>query len=312
MTTQPGHPNGTNSRTDTDFSGLWIPLITPFHKGDVDLQAIASLVKRLRADGARGVVLCGSTGEAAALDRAEQLAILCATRAAVPGLPVVMGLSGYHLPETVAWVRELAATPIAGLLVPAPHYIRPSQAGLLHWFRALADASSVPLIVYDIPYRTGVTLERRTLLELAEHPQIQAIKDCGGDGAKTLALIAQGKLQVLAGEDLQMFATIAQGGVGAIAASAHLHTALFVQLIDRLRTGQLSQAREIWATLVPWIEGAFAEPNPAPVKALLAHQGIIHNELRAPMMACSAELAAKLVQWLQARFPDQRVTGSPT
>ncbi len=282
--------------TDTDFSGLWIPLVTPFRAGAVDHAALDQLVRRLRADGVSGFVACGSTGEAAALDTAEQLAVLDTTLQAADGCPVVMGMSDYHLAQALDRVRELACRPIAGLLVPAPHYIRPSQAGLLHWFHCLADASRVPLIVYDIPARTGVSLDRETLLELACHPGIRAIKDCGADTAKTLALIAQGKLQVLAGDDLQMFATVAQGGAGAIAASAHLLTPAFVQLIRRLRTGDCGDVRDLWLTLVPWIEAVFAEPNPAPVKAMLASLGVIDGALRAPMTVCSARHLASMRQ----------------
>lgn len=284
----------------TDFSGLWIPLITPFRDGNIDHAALAQLARRLRKDGVKGLVVCGSTGEAAALDTQEQRDALATVLQAVPGMPVVMGLSGYHLAQTQAWVRELGALPLAGLLVPAPHYIRPSQAGLLQWFHALADASAVPLIVYDIPYRTGVAIERSTLLELALHPRIQAIKDCGGDMGKTLALIAQARLQVLAGEDLQMFAILAQGGVGAIAASAHLATNAFVQLVALLRAGQLAQARALWHALLPLVEGSFAEPNPGPVKCMLTLTGAIDGGLRAPMAPCSPALAAQLRRVLGA------------
>jgi 4-hydroxy-tetrahydrodipicolinate synthase len=280
----------------TDFSGLWVPLITPFRDDRIDHAALAQLARRLRKDGVKGLVVCGSTGEAAALDEQEQRDALATVLQAVPGMPIVMGLSGYHLVQTQAWVRELSALPLAGLLVPAPHYIRPSQAGLLHWFHALADASALPLIVYDIPYRTGVAIEQDTLLELASHPQIQAIKDCGGDAGKTLALIAQGRLQVLAGEDLQMFACIAQGGVGAIAASAHLSTGRFVHLIDLLRRGDQARARTVWCTLLPLIEAAFAEPNPAPIKAMLEFAGAIDGGLRAPMTPCTPGHAAHLRQ----------------
>jgi 4-hydroxy-tetrahydrodipicolinate synthase len=287
----------------TDFSGLWIPLITPFRDDRVDHFALAQLARRLRKDGVNGLVVCGSTGEAAALDTQEQLDVLATVMQAVPGMPLVMGLSGYHLAQAQAWVRELSALPLAGLLVPAPHYIRPSQAGLLHWFHALADASTVPLIIYDIPYRTGVTMERNTLLELACHPRIQAIKDCGSDMGKTLALIAHGRLQVLAGEDLQLFATLAQGGVGAIAASAHLATAAFVQLVALLRAGQLAPAQALWPTLVPLVEASFAEPNPGPVKCMLALTGAIDDGLRAPMAPCSPALATQLRMVLGALQP---------
>ncbi len=234
------------------------------------------------------MVVCGSTGEAAALDEAEQLAVLETVLDAVqktkPILPVVMGLSGYNLAQTLAWVKVLASYPITGLLVPAPHYIRPSQAGLLHWFEAIADASAFPLIVYDIPQRTGAELTLATLLQLANHPNIRAVKDCGQNAAKTHALIADGRLAVLAGEDLQLFGTVALAGAGAIAASAHVQTQRFAQVIDQLQRGALQEARAAWMPLVSVIEAMFAEPNPASIKAALARDGWIANELRAPMM----------------------------
>ncbi len=280
-------------QTYTDFSGLWIPLITPFHDGAVDHPALARLVQHYGKAGGAGFVACGSTGEAAALDDAEQQAVLDTVLKAGEGLPVVMGLSGYNLAQTLAWAATLSSNPIAGLLVPAPHYIRPSQGGLLRWFSAIADASAVPLILYDVPYRTGVTIERDTLLKLATHPNIRAIKDCGGDAAKTHALIADGRLQVLAGEDLQIFGTVALGGAGAIAASAHVQTERFVEVIRLLKAGALAPARTAWMPLVPAIEAMFAEPNPASIKAALAQQGWIENELREPMTKASFPLSPR-------------------
>lgn len=281
-----------------DFTGLWIPLVTPFHHGAVDQPALTRLVKYLASQGVRGFVACGSTGEAAALDKSEQLAVLETVLQASAGLPVVMGLSGYHLGQTLDWVKLLSQQPIAGLLVPAPHYIRPAQAGLQHWFTALADAATQPLIVYDIPYRTGSQLTLETLLALAAHPNIRAIKDCGGDVTKTQALIKDGRLQVLAGEDAQILATLAQGGAGAIAASAHLCTAQFVQVLALMRQGELGQAQQLWEPLSALVQAVFAEPNPAVIKAALAHQGLIHNELRLPMMAASAAAEQRVLALL--------------
>ncbi len=278
-----------------DFSGLWIPLVTPFNDGAVDHPALTRLVQQLRGSGIAGFVVCGSTGEAAALDEAEQQAVLATVLQAAQGLPVVLSLSGYHLPKMLAAVQAASAQTIAGLLVAAPCYIRPSQAGLLRWFSDIADASSVPLIVYDIPYRTGATLKLATLLRLAEHPRIRAIKDCGGDAGKTAALIASGALQVLAGEDAQIFSTLAQGGAGAIAASAHGHTQRFVQLMHLIAAGELAQARALWQPLLPWIAGQFAEPNPGPIKGWLAHYGLMQAELRAPMTVASTALVDRLV-----------------
>lgn len=279
-----------------EFSGLWIPLVTPFDdSGAIDHAALRALVLRLEGSGVAGLVVCGSTGEAAALDVAEQDAVLDAVLATAPGLPVVMGLSGYHLGHALERVRDWNARPLAGLLVPAPHYIRPAQAGLLHWFGAIADESKHPLIVYDIPYRTGATLELATLRALAQHPRIRAIKDCGGDAAKTQALIADRGLAVLAGEDAQILATLALGGSGAIAASAHWQPARFVELLRYVAAGDLPRARALWQALLPVVQACFAEPNPAPIKALLARQGEMGAGLRAPMERASAGLAQRIV-----------------
>lgn len=280
-----------------DFSGLWIPLVTPFRGGAIDHAALGRLTARLAAHGIRGFVVCGSTGEASALSKDEQLACLRTVAAHAGGLPLVMGVSGCHLPDTRHWLQRLAAAdmpPLAGLLVPAPHYVRPGQDGIRAWFTELADASAVPLIVYDIPYRTGAVIARDTLLALAAHPNIRAVKDCGGDAGKTLALIRDGRLRVLAGEDAQIFSTVAQGGAGAIAASAHLHTQRFVEVLEALAASDLPRARRAWQPLLPLIEALFAEANPGPLKAALAADGWCADELRAPMGRASDAAAQRL------------------
>ncbi len=281
------------------FSGLWVALVTPFRGGKIDHRALHRLVKKLGRDGVVGFVPCGSTGEAAALDEAEQLAVLDTVLDASGDLPVVMGVSGYHLPQMLDWVHLLGQKPVAGLLVPAPLYIRPSQAGLRHWFEAIATVSPVPLMVYDIPYRTGSRIEVDTLLALADHPNIHAVKDCGGDAHKTRTLIADGRLQMLAGEDAQMFSTVAMGGAGAISAAAHVNTAALVQVLQRLKAGDLPTAQRMWHALVPVIEALFKEPNPALIKAMLAHQGRMTPELRPPMMAATPEGTAAMLRLLE-------------
>jgi 4-hydroxy-tetrahydrodipicolinate synthase len=284
------------NQAGTDFSGLWIPLVTPFEQGKVDYAALKRLVAHYRASGIAGLVVCGSTGEAAALSDEEQLEVLQTVMAEAPGLPVIMGVSGYHLGKTVARVRALSQLNIAGILLPAPSYIRPSQAGLIEWFTALADASAVPVVLYDIPYRTGSQIALETLRALAAHPRIQALKDCGGDPAKTRALIADGQLQVLAGEDANIFSTVAAGGRGAIAAAARVHTARFAEIVRRIQAGDVAGAEALWAPLPPLIEALFAEPNPGPLKALLARQGLLRDELRSPMTRASAALVERLAR----------------
>lgn len=281
------------------FSGLWIPLITPFcptPERPVDHPALAKLASHYASQGASGLVVCGTTGEAAALDKPEQWAVLETVLAHCAGLPVVMGLSSYHLGDALAFVRQAAGYPLAGLLVSAPHYIRPSQAGVQQWFEAIADAAAQPLIVYDVPYRSGVEITLPTLQNLSRHANIQAVKDCGGNAAKTQTLIADGQLAVLAGEDHQIFGTLASGGAGAIAASAHLRTADFAQVIRLIQAQKLDEARSAWRPLVPLITALFSEPNPGVIKAALAHTGQIANVLRAPLQAASQPFKQALLE----------------
>jgi len=291
------------AKTKTDpspFQGLWVPIVTPFRDGLVDHDALATLTRQLAPTGIAGFVVCGTTGEAPALDHGEQLACLRTVARHARALPLVMGLGGYHLEEARAGARALSGLArtelpaLRGLLVPAPHYVRPSQAGLRGWFETLADESALPIVLYDIPYRTGAVMSRDTMLALAAHPNIQAVKDCGGDPAKTQALIADGRLDVLAGEDLNIFATAALGGAGAIAASVHVHTRRFVAVLEAIARGDLAAARSQWQPLVPLIEALYAEPNPAGVKFLLARQGWMTAALRAPMAEASAELGERL------------------
>ena len=286
-----------------DFSGLWIPLVTPFHDGAVDHNALHTLTARMKLAGVTGFCACGSTGEAAALSHEEEDAVLATILNAAGGLPVIMGASDCHMGRILERVEQLNAQPINALLVPPPSYIRPSQAGLLQWFTRIADASRHPIVIYDIPYRTGATLELQTLLTLAAHPNIVAIKDCGGDAAKTQALINDGQLQVLAGEDVQIFSSMSLGGSGAIAASAHGHTEQFVALIKLLAAARVNEARALWYPLLPHIHASFEEPNPAPIKAYLARQGWMRAEMRAPMIEASDTLVARM---LQIQMPELR------
>ncbi len=282
----------------SSFQGIWVPVVTPFHDGAIDFIGLRRLVSHLLEKHVAGIMVCTTTGEAASLSRQEQLAVLDAVLQLVPAHRVVMGLAGYNQIELLQFQRDILKRPLAGLLVPAPSYIRPSQAGLEAFFRTVADASSMPIILYDIPYRTGVTFEQATLLNIVKHPRIVAIKDCGGNLATTLALLASGDVDVLCGEDLQMFNALCLGASGAIAASAHVRTEDFVALCQLVRDNQLTEARSIFFKLIPLINTMFMEPNPAPVKAALALEGLIGSELRAPMQVASTAVVERLQQVL--------------
>ena len=278
------------------FQGIWVPVVTPFQDGAIDFIGLRRLVSHLLEKHVAGIMVCTTTGEAAALSRQEQLAVLDAVLQLVPAQRVVMGLSGNNQMELLQFQKDILQRPLAGLLVPAPSYIRPSQAGLEAFFRAVADASSVPIILYDIPYRTGATFEQATLLNIVAHERIVAIKDCGGNLANTLAVLASGEVDVLCGEDLQIFNALCLGASGAIAASAHVHTEQFVALWQQVRDNQLAEARGTFFKLLPLINTMFIEPNPAPVKAALALEGLINGELRAPMQAASEVVVRRLQQ----------------
>ncbi|WP_233584621.1 4-hydroxy-tetrahydrodipicolinate synthase [Aquabacterium soli] len=258
------------------FSGLWAPLITPFGAdGALDLASLDRLTRHLVQAGLDGLVVCGTTGEPATLSTDEKALVLGTVQTAAPQLPLVMGVTGVAPAAVASECRQWARQGVAGFLVPPPAYVRPSQQGIVHFYEHVAAEAGRPLIVYDIPYRTGVTLELDTLRALADLRGVQAVKDCGGDAHKTQALIADGRLQILAGEDHQIFGTLCQGGAGAIAASAHLHTDLFVALHTALREGHLPQARALHHALAPLVRTLFSEPNPGPLKAALAMQGLI-------------------------------------
>ncbi|WP_157039784.1 4-hydroxy-tetrahydrodipicolinate synthase [Aquincola tertiaricarbonis] len=277
-----------------DLSGVWIPLVTPFDGGRVDLPALRRLVATLATGGIAGYVVCGSTGEAALLSEAEQRQVLQAVMAERAGLPVLMGVAGSAPAAVRDELLQWAECGVQGFLVPPPLYVKPPQAGVIDFFSMLADASPLPVVLYDIPSRTGTRIQRETALALAAHERITGLKDCGGCAADTQALIDDGRLQVLAGDDVNIFATLCAGGAGSISASAHLHPRLFVRLREQLLAGDLPAARRLWQALLPWIDAAFAEPNPAPAKAALAAQGLLKNELRAPMRPVSAALQQRI------------------
>ena len=277
-----------------DFSGVWIPIVTPLREGRVDHGALAALVKRLAAAGVAGFVVCATTGEAPLLSDDERVAVLGTVRANTP-LPLVMGASATTADDVLRRIDAAMRHAPDAFLVTPPPYLRPSQAALTAFFTKIADASPAPLVVYDIPARTGVRIELATLLALAAHPRVVALKDCGGRVDQTEALIADGRLQVLCGNDHEWFSTRCLGGVGAIAASAHLCTELFVAFDRALARGDLVEGRRLWRLLKPVTEGVFEEPSPGPVKAVLAALGECANELRAPLTTASPGLQARLL-----------------
>ncbi|MBI5925969.1 MAG: 4-hydroxy-tetrahydrodipicolinate synthase [Aquabacterium sp.] len=274
----------------SDLSGIWVAIVTPFHNDaahSVDHAALRRLVQHLRQAEVTGLVALGSTGEAAALDDAEQDAVLNTVLDAAQGLPVIAGLAGNHVGHLHARLTHLNTLPLHAVLSPAPYYVRPSQAALVQHFNDLADRSRAPLVLYDIPYRTGVAMDLRTILTLADHPHIIGIKDCGGSLDKTQQLIADGRLQVLAGEDAQIFHNLCLGGAGAITAAAQVCPQAFMAMFKALQSDQLVEGRQWHHRLSPVIRALFAEPNPALIKVALSAQGLGTPAVRSPLLSGS-------------------------
>ena len=285
------------------FQGIWIPLVTPFSGGAVDGGALRRLVRHYAAAGVDGLVVCGSTGEAAALDDAEQLAVLDAVLNVADGLPVMMGLAGNHQGHVLRRLSAFGTRPLAGILAPAPYYVRPDRPARPPISVAWPTPSRWRCTTFPTAPARRWTRPRCWSWRRTEHRRHQ---DCGGSLEKTVALIADGRLQVMAGEDLQTLSTLCLGGSGIIAAAAHIRPDLFVALYRAVREQRLDQARALFLALAPMIQLAFAEPNPGPVKAQLARQGLLTDELRAPMPAASAALADRLqaaVAELDRAFP---------
>lgn len=278
------------------FTGIWLPIITPFRDGAVDLAAARPLVDHYLAAGIHGLVVCGTTGEAATLSSEEKLQWLDAVLEAVEGrCPVVMGTGGNDTTASIKALAPLNARPLAGVLVAAPYYSRPSQEGIRAHITAIADATPHNVMLYNVPYRSGVNMDFETIRALSEHPNILAIKESSGGNINQLMDIIRGTaLQVLGGEDHLIFTTLSLGGHGAISAAAHLRPAWFVAMYDATQRGDWTRARELSYRLLPLVRVLFAEPNPAVIKAALAQEGRISNELRLPMLPASTQACAEV------------------
>lgn len=274
----------------TSIRGIWVPLATPLHHGEIDLIALQNLADGLITDGAHGLVVCGTTGEASQLDIDEQDAALAAVlEVAHKRCPVLMGIGGSDTFAAAGKALRFDDSSLAGYLVSTPAYVRPSQDGLVRHFETIADATAQPIVLYNVPARTGVNLELATARRLAVNPQFIGIKEAGGSLQQMTELVRRTPLSMLCGDDALLFAALCGGGHGAISAAAHIRVDLYVRLYDLVRAQRLVEARDLFDHLLPMIRLLFSEPNPAPLKTALSIQGRMGDELRLPMTPASTE-----------------------
>jgi 4-hydroxy-tetrahydrodipicolinate synthase len=285
------------SPQDASLAGVLLPLVTPFRDGALDERSLTRLVAHFAASPISGFVLAATTGEGATLDAPELERVVALAADAAAGRPLWLGLSGS---DTRRLRRRLAATadwPVTGYLVACPAYVRPSQEGLRLHFTELARHSAKPLLVYNIPYRTGVNLANDTLLRLAELPAIRGVKDCCMDAAQSFDLLRRRPpgFAVLTGEDTLFHTALTQGADGGILAAAQADPAGFLAVRAALLAGDVAGALERWRGLVDLTRLLFAEPNPAPIKHWLWRAGLIASpELRLPMTGVTPALAGRL------------------
>jgi 4-hydroxy-tetrahydrodipicolinate synthase len=281
--------------------GIWLPLVTPFKDGEFDETSARRLARHYVSQPVDGFIVAATTGEGLTLDRneIERYLAICRDEIDRAGRPVqlYLGVSGSDTRKVLEMLAQSASSPADGYLIVSPYYSRPSQLGLFRHFSALADNTTKPIMLYNIPYRTGVNLENDTLLKLAQHPRIAGLKDCATDAVQSFDLLRSrpAGFAVLTGEDALFYGALTHGADGGVLGSAHVATAAFAMVRDLLLAGDQRGALARWRTLVDLARLLFSEPSPAPIKHWLWRGGLIDSaEVRLPMTEVSERLAARI------------------
>ena len=270
------------------FGRVLTAMVTPFRDdGSLDLDAAAQLARWLANNGNEGLVVAGTTGEAPTLTHDEQIDLIGAVASAVD-IPVVAGTGSNDTVAAVELTERASEAGADGILLVAPYYNRPPQAGLARHFQTVASATSLPVVIYDIPIRTGRKVDTATLLELAHGvDNIVGLKDAAGDLAETAKLIAQAPdgFEVYSGDDSLNLALLAVGAVGFISVAAHWSGAEHAEMVSAFEGGDIAKARRINASLIPSYdyETGLAAPNPIPAKAMMRLIGLPVGRCRPPL-----------------------------
>jgi len=275
--------------------GLFTALVTPFKDGRVDEAAFQALVEWQVEQGVQGVVPCGTTGESPTLSHDEHRRVVELAVEAAAGRCVVMAGTGSNsTAEAIELTQHAKKAGADAVLVVSPYYNKPTQGGLYEHFKAIAQATDLPNIIYNIPGRSVVNITDETLAKLAKLPNIAGIKDATGDLARvsTLRQMVDRSFALLSGEDMTAVGFNAQGGCGCISVTSNIAPALCAQVQALCLEGDYQAALAVHDTLVPLHKAMFVETNPIPVKYALAKIGRGTEELRLPLVAASAETRA--------------------
>jgi len=279
----------------TPFGQLITAMVTPFDRDlKVDLDKAQSLARCLVAEGSQSVLVAGTTGESPTLLDEEKLELFRAVVDAVKSRALVIAGTGCNsTSKTIAFTKEAAATGIDGVLLVTPYYNRPSQQGLHEHFSAVAAATDLPVILYNVPGRTGRNIEAETTARLARVENIVAIKEASGDLAQIAAIrsMTPDDFLIYSGNDGDVIHVLLLGGEGIISVASHIAGPRIRQMIDAFRCGDLERARKLHFELLPLVDALFPpfSPNPVPVKMALAMRGIDVGGVRLPLVEIDDE-----------------------
>lgn len=284
--------------------GTGVAIITPFnHKHEVDFSALEKLIEYLIQGGVEYLVVLGTTGETPVLSKEEKKAILFFVYEKVNNrVPVVAGVGGNHTAEVLDDLKNLPLQYATAILSTAPYYNKPSQEGLFQHYKAIAENSLKPILLYNVPGRTGRNMEASTTIRLAnEVPNIAGIKEASGDMAQCMELLrlCPSDFMIVSGDDNLALPQIACGMTGVISVAANAFPASFSNMIRLCLMGDFSAAKQINDTLIPAYQLMFAENNPAGVKAFMSEMKIIENEVRLPVVPLSKSYHEQVIIYLQ-------------
>jgi 4-hydroxy-tetrahydrodipicolinate synthase len=268
------------------FAGAGVALVTPFTRsGELDEKALRALVRRQVEGRIDVLVPCGTTGESVTLTESEQLRVVEITLEESRGVPVMAGTGSNDTRQVVEKSRAAASLGAHGVLVVGPYYNKPTAEGFVRHFTTVAEAVTVPVVVYNVPGRTGSNIENKTMLRLAEHPNIAAVKEASGNLNQVMELLRDRPrgFEVLSGDDAFTLAFMALGGEGVISVAANQVPGPMHDLVAAAAKGDFAGARAIHNRLLKLMNLNFAESNPIPVKASLALMGLCEESYRLPM-----------------------------
>lgn len=280
------------------LTGVWLPIITPFKDNKIDYTSYKRMIEHYSEKGISGFIPLGTTGEIPVLSDYEFEEMIEKTlEFNTKKLPVYVGVGGNYTAKVIDKVKIAGSYGIQGILSVCPYYNKPSQEGIFQHFRSIAESTDRNIVIYNIPYRTGVNIDNDTIRRLAEIDNIVGLKDACGDMKQTMALLMDPPkdFSILTGEDILYYLTLTMGGQGGILASAHINTEKFVDVYQKMKTGQTEAAFEIWKEIYKFIPLLFKEPNPSPVKYCLNKLGLIDSaEVRLPLTQITDSLKGKL------------------